>query len=69
MQNVKLTDDFHWQSVENDNPGRDSMARLLPLVIQMVLKDKKSPLKKGSIHMKFSMTEQEKGDCLLEVTS
>ena len=20
MQNVKLTDDFHWQSVENDNP-------------------------------------------------
>ena len=69
MQNVKLTDDFHRQSVENDNPGRDIMARLLPLVIQMVLKDKKSPLKKGSIHMKFSMTEQEKGDLSIQVTA
>ena len=27
------------------------------------------PLKRGSIHMKFSMTEQEKGDLLIQVTA
>ena len=26
------------------------------------------PLKRGSIHIKFSMTEQEKGDLLIQVT-
>jgi hypothetical protein len=35
----------------------------------MALKDKKSPLKKGSIRMKFSMTGQEKGDLSIQVTS
>ena len=49
--------------------GHDIMASLLPLVIQMALKDKKSPLKKGSIRMKFSMTGQEKGDLSIQVTS
>jgi len=27
------------------------------------------PLKRGSIHIKFSMTGQEKDDCLIEVTT
>ena len=30
--------------------------------------DKTGDLKRGSIHMKLSMTGEEKGDCLIEVT-
>jgi hypothetical protein len=34
----------------------------------MALKDR-WPLKRGSINMKFSMTRQEKGDLLIQVTA
>jgi hypothetical protein len=36
--------------------------------VKVVLLDR-WPLKKGSIHMKFSKTGLEKGDCLIEVTA
>jgi hypothetical protein len=35
---------------------------------KVVFKERR-PLKRGSIHMKFSMTRQEKGDLLIQVTA
>ena len=34
MQNLKLTDDFHRQSVDNDNPGLGELQVQVSLMIQ-----------------------------------
>ena len=58
------------------NPPKYSVNNTIKSVLRGNLSDKEKvalydrwPIKRGSIHMKFSMTGQENGDLLIQVTT
>jgi hypothetical protein len=58
------------------NPPKYSVNNTIKSVLRGHLSDKEKvalydrwPIKRGSIHMKFSMTGQENGDLLIQVTT